>query len=151
MREHPDFEWSEVEGGGLAEDLILRIRPVSERHRVATVTAHEGGNRFSVEFAGHEISAFAYDDDGERLEVLRDCLAEAIALARGPTRVVLEFAGEVLVRSTAARLDGSGVEVRPQRVEYPIRRLVSRLRRQVRRHEVVDFPSLGHSDHEDGP
>ena len=106
-----------------------------------TIDVLAGAEVFSVTFAGHVSTDYAYDD-ADRPDTLRERIEFAVAAATGPTRVTLERAGAALVGSTLVLHPDSSTPRHDTKVSWPLRRLKARLRGSRILREVLDFPRL---------
>lgn len=134
---HPDVSWELVP---TPETLAIEVRPVADQSRCATVEVSASTEIFLWGFAGHDVASFAYDLD-EKRAVLADVIGEAVASVRGPTQVLVEWAGSRVVGSAISHNDR---EVPPQELTSttPLARLWWRLRGKRLRRELLAFPAL---------
>ena len=123
MTRHPHCRWQIVADPGAADDLVIELRPAARPERLAVVRVNSGAEVFSFVFGGHHSHDFAHDD-ADRLQTLRDRIDRAVEAACGPTRVVLERAGDTLVKSTLV-IDPDGPAPRQEVSTYPLRRLAA--------------------------
>jgi hypothetical protein len=141
MASHPTHTWAITSGHQGAEDLILKIHPTLAPERTARVQVFRGAEVYFLDFAGHSSSDFAYDDE-DRPEALHGRVELAVRATRGPTRVLLDRAGEVVVRSVMViEPDGPDPE-RDTIVTWPVHRLAARLRGQQVTREVLEFTAI---------
>lgn len=139
MSAHPACEWTILTGTVPSEDLEVTVCPASAPDRKATIRVLAGAEVFTVTFAGHVSTDYAYND-AERPDTLQERIEFAVAASTGPTRVTLERAGTALIGSTLV-LDPDGSSPRHDaRVSWPIRRLQAALRGRSIVREVLDFP-----------
>lgn len=108
---------------------------------MATVQVHAGAEVYSVIFEGHIDIDYAYQDE-DRREALQGRIDLAVAATRGPTRVALRLAGDVVVRSELV-VDPDG----PNRLEvvtasWPLRHLKALLRGRTLVEKIVDLPAI---------
>jgi hypothetical protein len=141
MAGHPTHTWVMTSGQQEAEDLILEIHPTSAPERTALVRVFRGAEVYFIDFAGHSSADFAYDDE-DRPQALQGRIELAIRATLGPTRVLLERAGEVIVRSVMV-LDPDGPNPEQDTiVTRPVPRLAARLRGQQVTREVLEFTAI---------
>jgi len=108
---------------------------------MVTVHVHAGAEVYSVMFEGHIDTDYAYQDEHRR-EALQGRIDLAAAATRGPTRVTLRLAGDVVVQSELI-VDPDG----PNRLEgmttsWPLRRLKALLRGRTLVERIVDLPAV---------
>ncbi len=140
MARHATHTWILTSGQQGAEDLILEVRPRVAPEREARVQVFRGAEVYFMDFAGHSSSDFAYDED--QPEALQRRIDLAVLATLGPTRVVLDRDGEVIVRSVMV-IDPDGPHRKQDTiVTRPIPFLAARIgRRQVTR-EVLEFAAI---------
>jgi hypothetical protein len=139
MARHRECVWTLLSGRVPDEDLVVELHPIAWPQRVAVVRVDAGAEVFSFSFAGHESTDFAYLDS-DRPETLQERIDLAVAAATGPTRVICDTAGGIVVGSTLI-FDHGGPHPRTDTVvSYPSRRLKARLRGHRIKREVTDFP-----------
>jgi hypothetical protein len=109
--------------------------------RTGQVQVFRGAEVYLMAFAGHSSKDFAYDDE-DRPEALQGRIELAVLATWGPTRVVLDRDGEVIVRSVMV-IDPDGPHRKQDAiVTWPVRQLAARLcGRQVTR-EVLEFAAI---------
>lgn len=98
MASHPTHVWAVTSGRQESEDLIVEIHPALAPERRAQVQVFRGAEVYFMDFAGHSSKDFAYDDV-DRPEALQGRIELAVRATLGPTHVLLDRAGEVIVRS----------------------------------------------------
>lgn len=118
---------------------MIELYPLASSDLAATVCVNVGAEVFRFTFAGHDSHDFAYDDD-DRLETLREPTDLAAQAITGPTRIILEQAGDVIIQSTMI-LNPDSPDSRQDVVSYPVRRLKSLLQRHRVTRTTADFPS----------
>jgi hypothetical protein len=126
----------------VSDALCVVMSSVGAPERVARVLVHHGEEVFVLLFGSRAGVTFEYEQD-EKPNELRDRLATAVAAVRGPSRLVLTFAGSTQTRSQLVlapdspdeRSDGIWMERQTAEILWRVRR------RRLRR-EVHDFPSL---------
>ncbi|MFB7887609.1 hypothetical protein ACIOWF_00310 [Cellulosimicrobium cellulans] len=139
MAGYDDIVWQFDDG---SDALCIVMSPVGAPERVARVLVHHGEEVFALQFGSHVGVTFAYQQD-EKPDELRDRIATAVATVRGPSRLVLTFAGTTQTRSELVLAPDSpdehsdGVWMERQTAE-----LLWRVRRRRLRREVRDFPRL---------
>ncbi len=121
--------------------LCVVMSPVGAPERVARVLVHRGEEVFVLLFGSHVGVTFEYEQD-EKPDEFRDRLATAVAAVRGPSRLVLTFAGSTQTRSQLVLAPdspdgGDGIWMERQTAE-----ILWCLRRRRLRREVRDFPRL---------
>jgi hypothetical protein len=125
-----------------SEDLIVQMHPTLAPERTARVQVFRGAEVYFMDFAGHSSKDFAYDDE-DRPEVLQGRIELAVRATLGPTRVLLDRAGEVILRSVMV-IDPDGPNPEQDTiVSWPIRRLEARLCGHQVTREVVEFSAIG--------
>jgi hypothetical protein len=144
MAQHPGYEWILTSPKGPGEDLVVTLFPVTAPERIATVRVDAGAEVFLVGFSGHNSVDFAYDDE-DRPEALQERIDLAVAATLGPTRVTLDFDGDVTVASTLV-IDPDGPSRREDGLmSWPLRRLKARLRGGRISRQVIELPAAGDS------
>lgn len=138
---HPGIDW---EFTGTTDALAIELRPAAEPSRWARVVVSASTEVFSYSFAGYYVAESAYDLE-EKQEVLADKIGQAVAAVRGPTQVLLEWAGPRVVRSAISH-DAAGSPPRTFTTSCPITRLWWRVRGMRLRREVLTFPALADAD-----
>ncbi|MDQ7991833.1 MAG: hypothetical protein AAGC63_02230 [Propionicimonas sp.] len=138
---HRGLDWEFVQ---TADALAIELQPIADPSRCARVTVSASTEVVSYSFAGHQVSEFAYDLQ-EKHEVLADTISRAVAAVRGPTQVLLEWAGPHVVRSAISH-HTSGDPLERFTTSFPIARLWSRIRGRRIRREVLTFPALPDMD-----
>lgn len=141
MSSHPAFEWTLVAGTVPGDDLQISVFPTSAPDRTATIVVLAGAQVFTAAFAGHVSTDHAYDD-GARPEALQGRIELAVAATTGPTRVILERAGDAVLASTLVLDPESSSARQDTKVTWPLRRLKARLRGRRIVPEVLDFPEV---------
>ena len=140
MAEHPTHTWVRTSSKNYPADLVLEISPNLEPERKARVQVTTSLEVYFMDFAGHGVTDFAYEDE-DRREVMEGQIDLAARVTLGPTRVTLERAGDVLVRS-ALIVDPDGPGREEFVTSYTPGYLTARLfRREVLR-EVLEFRAL---------
>jgi len=134
---HPDIAW---EFADTTDAFAIDLRPASDPSRCARVVAHDATEIFSYSFAGYYTAEFAYDLD-EKKAVLEEKIGEAVAAVRGPTQILLEWAGKEIVRSAIGH-DAGGQPPQQFTTSFPLSRLWWRLRGGRFRREVLVFPPI---------
>lgn len=137
---HLGIEW---EFADTTDDLAIDIRPASDPSRIARVVVYDSTEIFSYSFAGFYTVEFAYDLD-EKKEVLEEKIGEAVAAVRGPTQILLEWAGKEVVRSAIGH-DAAGKPPQQFTTSFPLSRLWWRVRGGRFRREVLVFPAIADS------
>jgi hypothetical protein len=141
MASHPTHTCVITSGQHEAEDLILEIHPTRAPERTARVQVFRGAEVYFMDFAGHSSSDFAYDDE-DRPEALQGRIQLAVRATLGPTRVLLDRAGDVVVRSVMV-IDPDGPSPDQDTiVTRPLPRLAARLNGQQVTREVLEFPAI---------
>jgi hypothetical protein len=141
MAGHPTHEWVLMQGQREPKDLILEIRPRLALERVATVRVFRGAEVYFTEFEGHSSVDYAYED-AEREDVLRGRIELAVAATLGPTRVIIDRDGDVIVR-TLMVLDPDGPRREQDAIlSWPLRRVSARLNRHQLTRETLDFAAV---------
>jgi hypothetical protein len=141
MTSNPQHRWVLLSGTGTSEDLVIEVSPMLAPDRTARVHVMRSAEVHFMDFAGHSSSDFAYEDD-ERIEALRGRLDLAVQATLGPTRVTLDRAGEVIVRSVMV-IDPDGPrEEQDTIVTRPLDRLAARLRGSHVVREVLEFRAV---------
>lgn len=137
---HPGIDWGFTE---TLDALAIELRPVADPSRCARVVVSESTEVFSYSFAGYYVAESAYDLE-EKQEVLADKIGQAVAALRGPTQVLLEWAGPRVVRSAIGHHAGDP----PQgfTTSFPLTGLWWRVRGKRFRQEVLTFPALAGAD-----
>lgn len=142
MAQHRGHEWLLTSPKGAGEDLVVTLFPTTAPERIATVRVNAGAEVFLVGFCGHSSADFAYDDE-DRPESLQERIDLAVAATLGPTRVTLDFDGDVIVGSTLV-IDPDGPNPRENGpVSWPIRRLKARVRGRRISRQVIELPAAG--------
>ena len=137
MKAHPDIDWKFIETN---ECFALEIRPISDPGRLAEVYVSESTEMFWYVFAGHEARQFAYETP-EKREVLEEQLAGAVAAVRGPTQVLLDWAGDDVVRSGISHnVDGEDPEA--PTVDWLPKRIWWWMQGRQLRREILKFPAI---------
>src|SRR6476661_7628594 len=136
MASHPTHVWAVTSGRQESEDLIVEIRPALAPQRRAQVQVFRGAEVYFMAFAGHSSKDFAYDDV-DRPEALQGRIELAVRATLGPTRVLLDRAGEVIVRSVMVISPDGPVPEQDTIVTRPLPRLAARLHGQQVTREVL--------------
>jgi hypothetical protein len=141
MARHPGHTWTVRSAGGAGQDLWAEVRLNEDPSRVATVQVNAGAEVFHVIFEKHTDTDYAYEEE-DRREALQGRIDLAAAATRGPTRVTLRLAGDVVVQSRLV-VDPDG----PNRsegaaVSWPLRRLKALLQRRQLVEKIVDLPAI---------
>lgn len=131
---HPGIAWECTE---TMDALAIELRPAADPSRCARVVVSESTEVFSYSFAGYYVGESAYDLE-EKQEVLADKIGQAVAAVRGPTQVLLEWAGPRVVRSAIGHHD-SGDPPQGFTTSFPLTRLWWRVRGKRFRQEVLTF------------
>ncbi|MCC6498569.1 MAG: hypothetical protein IT193_20190 [Propionibacteriaceae bacterium] len=137
MAAHPEFGWEFVD---TTRAFAIVIRPLADRRRYATVEVWESAEIFSYAFAGHESVDFAYETS-EKEEVLQEQIEQATRALRGPTRVMLDWAGDKVARSMITH-DFGGEDSHDFTMDRAVERLLWWLKGKRLRREIVRFPAL---------
>ncbi|WP_251153287.1 hypothetical protein [Cellulosimicrobium sp. Marseille-Q4280] len=139
MAEHADIVWrfdDHVDG------LRVVLSPTAAPERVASLLVHRGEEVFVVELGTYLGVTFEYDED-EKPNELRDRLATAVSALRGPSRLVLTYAGDKQTSSQLVLAPDSpdehsdGIWVHRLTTE-----LAWRLRLRRLRQGVLEFPPI---------
>lgn len=138
---HPGIDWEFTE---TTEGLAVDIRPASDPSRCARIFVSASTEVFSYSFAGYHVAEFAYDLE-EKREVLEDKINEAVSAVLGPTQVLLEWAGQEVVRSAISH-DAFGEPPAQFTTSFPLSRLWWWVRGRRFRREVVTFPDLAQAE-----
>ena len=141
MASHPTHTWVMTSGNHEAEDLILEIHPKLAPDRTARVQVFRGAEVYFMDFAGHSSSDFAYEDE-DRPEALEGRIELAVRATAGPTRVLLDRAGDVIVRSVMVIDPNGPAPEQDTIVTRPVPRLAARLRGQEVTREVLEFTAI---------
>lgn len=134
---HPGIDWEFIE---TTDALAIELRPAADPSRCARVVVSESTEVFSYSFAGYYVAESAYDLE-EKQGVLADKIGQAVAAVRGPTQVLLEWAGTRVVRSALGH-HAAGEPPQGFTTSFPIRRLWLRVRGRRFRREALTFPAL---------
>lgn len=97
MARHPELEWRMVDCLHPGDEAFV-MWPRAEPERMVRVQVDEGLEIFALSFAGHTYFDYAYEDE-ERPEALQGMVDLGVALARGPSRVVLDIRADRVLRS----------------------------------------------------
>ncbi|MFZ1282664.1 MAG: hypothetical protein WAQ75_00915 [Propionicimonas sp.] len=138
---HPGIDWEFTE---TTDGLVLDIRPASDPSRCARIAMSASTEVFGLSFAGYHVAEFAYDLE-EKREVLEDKINEAVAAVLGPTQVLLEWAGQEVVRSAISH-DALGEPSAQFTTSFPLPRLWWWVRGRRFRREVLTFPALAKAE-----
>lgn len=130
-----DWEFTETK-----DALAIELRPAADRSRCARVVLSDSTEVFSYCFVGYYAAENAYDLD-EKRDVLADKIGQAVAAVRGPTQVLLEWAGPHVVRSAISH-HAAGDPPEGFTTSFPITRLWWRIRGKRVRREFRTFPAL---------
>jgi hypothetical protein len=141
MASHPTHTWVMTSGQHEAGDLILEIHPTKAPERTARVQVFRGAEVYFMDFAGHSSSDFAYDD-ADRPEALQGRIELAVRATAGPTRVQLDRAGDVIVRSVMVMDPDGAAPEQDTIVTRPLSRVAARLRGQHVTREVLEFTAI---------
>ncbi|MGO4604556.1 hypothetical protein [Terrabacter sp. 2YAF2] len=141
MASHPKHAWVVMSGRHGGEDLIVEIHPALAPERRAQVQVFRGAEVYFMDFAGHSSKDFAYEDE-DRPEALQGRIELAVRATLGPTRVVLERAGDVIVRSVMVIDPDGPAPDQDMIVTRPVPRVAARLRGQEVTREVLEFPAI---------
>lgn len=137
MAAHPGVSWEFI---ATDESFAIEIRPSVDPGRYARLYVSESTEIFRVAFAGHETVDFAYELP-DKLELLQEQIEEAVLTLHGPTQVLLDWAGDRIVRSAITHNPGG--EAPPDfTMDWPFERLWWWLKGKRLRREVVRFPAL---------
>ncbi|MFF2622101.1 hypothetical protein [Oerskovia jenensis] len=90
MTEHPDILWRFDD---VPDGFRVALWSARDPERTASVRVHRGGEVFVLGFGPYAGPTFEYDEE-EKPDELRARLATAVAAVRGPSRLVLTFAGD---------------------------------------------------------
>ena len=137
----PGIGWEFTE---TTDALAIELRPAADLSRCARVVVSESTEVFSYSFAGYYVAESAYDL-AEKREVLADTIGQAVAAVRGPTQVLLEWAGPRVVRSAIGH-HAAGEPPHGFTTSFPIARFWWRVRGKRFRREVLTFPALADAD-----
>ncbi|GAA3230180.1 hypothetical protein GCM10010488_35730 [Oerskovia jenensis] len=131
MAEHPDILWRFDD---VSDGFRVALWSARDPERTASVRVHRGGEVFVLVFGPYLGPTFAYVEE-DKPDELRARLATAVAAVRGPSRLVLTFAGDKCTSCELVLAAGSPEEVSDgTRGDHLARMLAWRLlRRQVRR------------------
>ena len=136
MAEHAGIAWrldDEVDG------ICIVLHPEAAPERVARVGIRPGEEVFSVELGPYRGVTFEYDD-AEKPDEARERIATAVSAVRGPSRLVLTYAGETQTRSELVLAPDSPEERSDGvHVHRPVTELFWRLRRRRLRQEVLEL------------
>lgn len=138
---HPGIDW---EFNETTDAFAIELHPAADPSRLARVMVSDSTEIFSYSFAGYYVAESAYSLD-EKQEVLANQIGKAVAAVRGPTHVLLEWAGLHVVRS-AINHDPGGDSPRTFTSSFPLTRLWWRARGKRFRREVLTFPALADAD-----
>ncbi len=141
MAGRPGIDWEFTE---TIDGLAIDLRPALAPGRCARVAVSESTEIFSYSFAGYHVAEFAYDLE-EKQEVLEDKINEAVAAVLGPTQILLEWAGQQVVRSAIGH-DASGKAPAQFTTSFPLSRLWWWARGKRFRREVLTFPALANAE-----
>jgi hypothetical protein len=141
MARHRGHTWTELSPGGPGKCLLGEVRPNADPSRVATVQVHAGAEVYQVLFDGHTDTDYAYED-GDRVEALQGRIDLAAAATRGPTRVTVQLAGDVVVQSRLVVAPDGPNRLEGVAVSWPIRRLKARLRGRRLVKKILDLPAV---------
>lgn len=141
MARHPGHVWTVRSGEAKGADLLIEMRPVGSPDRVATLHVFAGAEVFSLGFAGHNSTDYAYKDE-DRTEALRERIDLGAAATLGPGRVTLDRCDEVI--GSTMVIDPDGQSPREDTVvSWPFRRLRARLTGRRVSRQVIDYPKVG--------
>jgi hypothetical protein len=141
MAERPDILWRFDD---VSDGFRVVLWPAREAERAASVRVHRGGEVFVLVFGTYVGATFEYDEE-EKAVALRERLAAAVAAVRGPSRLVLTFAGDKCTSCELVLAAGLSEEVSDGiSVDRLARTLAWRLlRRQLRREPSNSIGSSG--------
>lgn len=138
---HPGIDWEFAE---TTDAFAIELHPAADPSRCARVIVSDSTEVFSYSFAGYYVAESAYDLD-EKQEVLADQIGQTVAAVRGPTQVLLEWAGSHVVRSAIGH-DAGGNPPRSFTSSFPLTRFWWWARGKRFRREVLTFPALADAD-----
>lgn len=145
MQSFPDMDWCFLARADFPHELfVVEIRPIAAPDRCAHVEVSDSMEVFGYRFAGHWSVDFAYERADKR-ELLEDTIKEAITAVRGPTRVLLDWGGNEVLRSGISIAE-PGNRLPPLSSSMPLRVLWWRLRGRSMRRELLSFPALPVAD-----
>ena len=136
MAEHPGIAWRLDDD---ADGICILLHPEAAPERVARVGIRPGEEVYSVELGPHR-GVTVEHVDAEKPDEARERIATAVSAVRGPSRLVLTYAGETQTRSELVLAPDSPEERSDGvHVHRPATELFWRLRRRRLRQEVLEL------------
>lgn len=140
MSAFSDIEWhlrESVDGG-----FEIELHPSLEPSRTAAVFVSGSAEVFAFSFAGHEPWEFAYTEV-DKAATLAEQVESAVAAVRGPTQVVLDWAGGKVARSGLTHFPDGRLPGRSDiSTGWLFGPLAWWLRGRRLRREILSFPAL---------
>lgn len=139
MSEFDDIAWRLDD---VPDGFRIVLSPTRAPDREAQVRVHRGEEVFVLTLDGYVGARFEYDA-ADKGEALRERVVAAVSAVRGPSRLVLTYAGDRCIRSELVLAAGAADEQRDGVwSESLIKQLAWRVRGRPLRHETRELARI---------